>query len=171
VGTPSKFASYKPPFHCGQIIRALRFNVWGLQIKWPYINNNLHTTAVFVDVERAFDINRHTCLSYKQSELRFSAIIVKFINSFLSNRTFRVTVEGNLSTRREKQGGVPQGSVLTPTRYTLYLNNTHPSPNPRGPRSPFSRWHASLRDRLQRSLWSHFNGVVMWALEHRSQRR
>jgi retron-type reverse transcriptase len=42
--------------------------------------------------------------------------------SFLSQRKFRVSVEGEMSTPREMQAGVPQGSVLSPTLFNLYID-------------------------------------------------
>jgi hypothetical protein len=57
-------------------------------------------------------------LLYKLSKFQFSPSIIKLISSFLPNRKFRVTVEGELSTPRDVQGGVPQGSALASTLYT-----------------------------------------------------
>jgi hypothetical protein len=65
---------------------------------------------------------------YKISKLQFPANLIKLINSFLTNRKFRVSVEGELSTPREIQAGVPQGSVLAPTLYSLYINDTSRTP-------------------------------------------
>jgi hypothetical protein len=43
-------------------------------------------------------------------------------------RKFRVSVESELSTLRDIQAGVPQGSVLSPTLYCLYVNDTPQTP-------------------------------------------
>jgi hypothetical protein len=84
-------------------------------------NNKLSTAAVFLDIEKAFNTTWHPGLLYKLIELNFSVNIVKLIGSFLSNRKFKVSLEGEMSTPTEKQTGVPQGSVLSPycTAYTL----------------------------------------------------
>jgi hypothetical protein len=87
-------------------------------------NNNISTTAVFLDIEKAFDTKWHPGLLYKLSKLQFATNLIKLINSYLTNRKFRVSVEGELYTPREIQAGVPQGSVLAPTRYSLYINDT-----------------------------------------------
>jgi hypothetical protein len=60
-------------------------------------NNNMSTAAVFLGIEKAFDTTWHPGLLYKLSELKFSASLIKLIASFLSNRKFKVSVEGELS--------------------------------------------------------------------------
>jgi hypothetical protein len=91
-------------------------------------NNNMSTAALFLDIEKAFDTTWHPGLLYKISKLQFPANLTKLINLFLTNRKFRVSVEGELSTPREIQVGVPQGSVLAPTLYRLYINDIPPTP-------------------------------------------
>jgi len=90
-------------------------------------NNNLSTAAVFLDIEKAFDTTWHPGLLYKLIKLNFSVNTVKF-NSFLSDRKFKVSVEGELSSPTEIQAGVPQGSVLSPILYNLYINDAPQTP-------------------------------------------
>jgi hypothetical protein len=54
--------------------------------------------------------------------------LIKLINSYLTNRKFRVLVEGELSTPREIEAEVPQGSLLAPILYSLYINDTSQTP-------------------------------------------
>jgi retron-type reverse transcriptase len=75
----------------------------------------MSTTAVFLDIEKAFDTTWHSGLLYKLSKLEFSTSLIKLLSSFLSQRKFIVSVEGEMSTRREMRAEVPQGSVLSPT--------------------------------------------------------
>jgi hypothetical protein len=90
--------------------------------------NNMSTVAVFLDIEKAFDITWHPGLLYKLSKLQFSTNLIKLISSFLSQRNFRVSVEGEMSTPRYMQARMPQGSVLSPTLYYLYINDTPQTP-------------------------------------------
>jgi hypothetical protein len=87
-------------------------------------NSNMSTAAIFLDIEKAFDTTWHPGLFYKLAKLKFSNNLIKLITSFLSERKFRVSVEGELSTPRYMQARVPQGSVLSPTLYNLYINDT-----------------------------------------------
>jgi hypothetical protein len=91
-------------------------------------NNNMSMAAVFLDIEKAFDKTWHLGWLYKLSELKFSTTLIKLINYFLSQRKFRVSVEGELSTPREIQAEVPQGSVLSHTLYSLYINDPLETP-------------------------------------------
>jgi hypothetical protein len=92
-------------------------------------NNNMSTTAVFVDIKKAFDTTWHLGLLYKLSTLQFLTSLIKLIGSFLSQRKFRVLVEGEIFTPRDIQAGVPQDSVLlSPTLYSIYINDTPQTP-------------------------------------------
>jgi hypothetical protein len=85
-------------------------------------NNKMSTAAVFFDIEKAFDTTWHSGLLYKLSKFEFSTNLIKLLGSFLSQRNFRVSVEGETSTARVMQAGVPQGSVLSPTLSNMYIN-------------------------------------------------
>jgi hypothetical protein len=88
----------------------------------------MSTAAAFLDIEKAFDTTRQPGLLYKLSKLQFLTSCIKRIGSFLSQRKFRVSVEGEMSMPRSMQSGVPQGSVLSPTFYNLYINDTSQTP-------------------------------------------
>jgi hypothetical protein len=79
--------------------------------------------AVFLDIENAFDTTWHYGLLYKLSKLEFSTNLIKLIGSLLSQRKFGVSVGGQMSTPRVMQAGVPQGSVLSPSLFDMYIND------------------------------------------------
>jgi hypothetical protein len=76
------------------------------------------------DSHKAFDTTWHTGLLYNLSKLYFSVSLIKLISSFLYKRKLFVSVEGEMSTPRIMQVGVPQGSVLSPTMFNMYVNDT-----------------------------------------------
>jgi hypothetical protein len=94
-----------------------------------HFNNKMSTAAVFVDIEKAFDTTWHSGLPYKLSKLKYSTSFIKLIGYFLSQRKFGVSVEGEMSTPRVMQEGVPQGLVLSPTLFNVYIND---APQTRG---------------------------------------
>jgi hypothetical protein len=65
----------------------------------------------------------HSGLLYKLSKLEFSTTLIKLSVSFLSQRKFRVSVEGEVSMLRVLHAGVPQGSVLSRTLFNMYIND------------------------------------------------
>jgi hypothetical protein len=87
-------------------------------------NNKISTAAVFLDIEKAFDTTWHSGLLYNLSKLEFSTSLIKLIGSVFSQRKFRVSAAGEMSTPRVMQAGVPQGSVLSPTLFNMYINGT-----------------------------------------------
>jgi hypothetical protein len=91
-------------------------------------NNHTSTAVVFLDIEKAFDPARHPGFLYKLHKLKFSRNLIKLISSFLSDRKFTVSVDGEMSKPREVKAGVPQGSVLFQILYSMYINNTPPPP-------------------------------------------
>jgi retron-type reverse transcriptase len=84
--------------------------------------------AVFLNIENAFDKTWHPDLLYELSKLQLSFNLIKFISPYLSQRQFRVSVEGEISTHSEIEAGVPQGFVLAPTIYNLYINDISQTP-------------------------------------------
>jgi len=85
-------------------------------------NNHLKTAAIFLDVEKAFDRVWHHGLLHEMSQLNTLTTLIKIMQSFLSDRTFRVRVENQLSINRPVHAGVPQGSCLSPYLHLLYMN-------------------------------------------------
>lgn len=87
------------------------------------MNQRRHTVAVFLDIEKAFDRVWHEGLLYKLLQTNMPKQYISIIASFLSNRTFYITVEGINSTTKRMLAGVPQGSCISPGLYALYTND------------------------------------------------
>ncbi len=81
---------------------------------------------VLRDVAKAFDKVWHNGLKYKILRLGLPEILEKIICSFLNNRKARINLGNEYSNCMELLSGVPQGSVLSPTLYTLYTNDLPP---------------------------------------------
>ena len=79
--------------------------------------------AVFLDIARAFDTVWHTGILLKLREVGLGGNLVRFIAEFLRLRSIRVRVGGVLSESRPISSGVPQGSVISPTLFTVFIND------------------------------------------------
>ncbi|GFW87221.1 probable RNA-directed DNA polymerase from transposon BS [Trichonephila clavipes] len=78
---------------------------------------------LFLDIAKAFDKIWHDGLISKMMRLGFSDQILKIIHSYLNSREFRVRVENCLSSPRRVKSGIPQGSLLEPRLFNLYIND------------------------------------------------
>ena len=81
------------------------------------------TRAVALGISKAFDRVWHAGLLHKLKSYGISGQIFGLISSFLSNRRLRVVLDGKSSQEYPVNAGVPQGSILGPTRFLLYINN------------------------------------------------
>ena len=79
--------------------------------------------TIFFDVAAAFDKVWHNGLLHKLVEMKVPFYLIAIIKSFLDNRTFVVKVDGKESAIHFILCGVPQGGVLSPTLFSIYINN------------------------------------------------
>jgi len=86
-----------------------------------FLDNGKIVFLVLLDLSAAFDTIDHDLLiSVLNLRYHFTGKALALIRSYLSNRTFQVSVNGRLSRKYQSRVGVPQGSVLGPLLFNMF---------------------------------------------------
>ena len=81
------------------------------------------TGAILYDFEKAFDQTPHNNILHKLHKLRCPSLLGLWIKSYLSDRTFNITIKNTNSTKRPVKASIPQGGCISANLFALYIND------------------------------------------------
>ena len=87
------------------------------------VDNNIFDVGIFIDLQKAFDTVDHNIFLKKFDYYDIRGIANNWFRSYLTNRKQYVTIAGGNSELKIMKFGVPQGSVLGPLLFLLYIND------------------------------------------------
>ena len=108
---------FRPGYSCtSQLIHL--FHEWA-----KALDKRLSTDVIFLDFEKAFDSVPHDRLLLKLERFGITGSLLSWLSNFLQGRSQRVVIEGCQSDWAPVTSGVPQGSILAPLLFILYVND------------------------------------------------
>ena len=87
------------------------------------LDNGHDMRIVFMDMSKAFDKVWHKGVIFKLKRKRIDGLLLKWFISYLENRFQRVVIDGQSSNELPVQTGVPQGSILGPLVFLIYMDD------------------------------------------------
>ena len=94
-----------------------------IEFQYNALNYSQYALNVFVDLSKAFDTIDHQILLGKLDKYGVRGLPLELIRSYISDRKYRVSIDGNISNASTSNIGTAQGSILAPLLFIIYMND------------------------------------------------
>ncbi|CAF4249483.1 unnamed protein product [Rotaria sp. Silwood2] len=154
--------------------RSTMYNIIRLErFAHEQLHKRQHAAVIFFDIKAAFDSVWYEGLIYKLHDLRLPEYLIRYIISFLHQRTAVIEIENTISRIFTLKSGTPQGSPLSPLLYIIYTYDSMNSISQHTQNGLFADdtalWSSSntitnLNHRLQASVNEFYKWCNTWKL-------
>jgi retron-type reverse transcriptase len=130
-------------------------------------NKSQKTCVLFFDIAKAFDKVWHNGLLYKIIQIGTPFYLVKWLIGFLKHRQFQVKVNTSFSKLYSIETGVPQGAILSPTLFSIFINDVPITTHYRNHSCLFaddlcSLFFSKSTNEIKVQLQKYLNNIELW---------
>ena len=138
------------------------------------LNSNNLIDVIYFDFAKAFDTVNHDIILLKlKNEYKIDGLMLKFVKEYLQGRIQRVAVNGTLSDTRTVKSGVPQGSILGPLLFVLFINDMQSRVSPGTKIALYADdtkiWRHILTPDDHKILQKDIDALHLWSIENKMQ--
>ena len=143
----------------------------GLLSRHNLLNFNKQVAVVFFDIHKAFDSVPHHLLINSLIDFGVSGCLLMWFKSYFSDRKQRVVLDGESSALIPVTSGVPQGSILGPLLFIVYMNSISQVPLSSGTKlllyaDDIVMYRPVNSQSDVSSLQNDVNSIHRWTIEH-----